>query len=90
MTGQLICQDDDEFAVVMDFLPRHIELTLAEPGCISFDVEQCRDSWVWDVSECFQDAHSSELHQARVRASEWGLRRPISSAVIPCRDCGWV
>ncbi len=72
LTGQLICQNDDETAVVTELLPRHLELTLAESGCISFAVEQSDNPWVWDVSESFQDARSFELHQARVKASEWG------------------
>jgi quinol monooxygenase YgiN len=72
LTGQLICQGDDEIAVVTEFLPRHVELTRAEPGCISFEVNQTGDPRVWDVSECFQDARSFELHQARVKASQWG------------------
>ncbi|MHA7175951.1 putative quinol monooxygenase [Arthrobacter sp. Sr24] len=72
LTGQLICQDDAETALVKKFLPRHVELTLAESGCISFAVQQSVNPWVWDVSECFEDARSFELHQARVKASEWG------------------
>ncbi|MHA7306013.1 putative quinol monooxygenase [Arthrobacter sp. TMN-49] len=72
VTGQLICQGDDETAVVSEFLPRHIQLTRAEPGCISFDVNPTGDPQVWEVSECFQDAQSFERHQARVKASAWG------------------
>lgn len=72
LTGQLICRGDDETATVAEFLPRHIELTLAESRCLSFEVEQSDDPWIWDVSECFQDARSFELHQARVKDSEWG------------------
>lgn len=72
LTGQLICQSDDEIAVVTEFLPRHIELTRAEPGCISFEVNQTGDPLVWDVAERFQDADSFHLHQARVKTSDWG------------------
>ena len=72
LTGQLICQGDGEIAIVTDFLPRHIDLTRAEPGCVFFEVNQTVDPLVWDVSECFQDAGSFELHQARVKSSEWG------------------
>ena len=72
LTGQLICQRDDEIAIVKEFLPRHIELTRAEPDCISFEVNQTVDPLVWDVSECFQDAGSFNLHQARVKSSGWG------------------
>lgn len=72
LTGRLVCQGDEESAVVTKFLPRHIELTRAEPGCISFEVKQTDDPLVWDVEECFQDADSFRLHQRRVKASEWG------------------
>lgn len=72
LTGQLICRDEEQIAVVAEFLPRHIELTRAEPGCISFEVNQAGDPLVWDVAERFHDADSFHLHQARVKASEWG------------------
>lgn len=72
LTGQLLCNDDAEVTVVSEFLPRHIDLTRAEPGCISFEVHQTTDPRIWDVAECFQDAHSFETHQSRVKASEWG------------------
>lgn len=72
LTGQLICQGDDEIAVVAGLIPRHIELTRAELGCISFEVNQTDDPRVWDVTESFQDADSFHLHQARVKANEWG------------------
>lgn len=72
LTGQLICQDDAETSIVAEFLPRHIESTRAEPGCVSFEVHQSDDPLVWDVAEQFRDAVSFRLHQARVSASEWG------------------
>ncbi|WP_104091479.1 putative quinol monooxygenase [Arthrobacter sp. GMC3] len=72
LTGQLICKGDDEIAVVTEFLPRHIELTHAEPGCISFEVNPTDDPRVWNVAERFQDADSFHSHQARVKASDWG------------------
>ena len=72
LTGQLICGGNDELAAVQELLPRHLELTRAEAGCISFSVEQSDDPWVWTVSERFHDASSFEFHQARVKASDWG------------------
>lgn len=72
LTGRLICQSDAEIATVNKLLPRHIELTRAEPGCISFDVQPNGAPGVWDVSECFKDTASFEEHQARVKTSEWG------------------
>lgn len=72
LAGQLVCNDDVEIALVTQLLPRHIELTRAEPGCISFNVTQTSDPHIWDVNEQFSDAASFELHQARVKASDWG------------------
>lgn len=72
LTGQLICHGDEEIAVVMEFLPQHVELTHAEPGCISFEVNQTDDPRVWDVAERFRDADAFHSHQARVKASAWG------------------
>ncbi|XBH22783.1 antibiotic biosynthesis monooxygenase [Jonesiaceae bacterium BS-20] len=72
LTGQLICKSANEVAIVMEFLPVHIELTRAEPGCISFEVEQGPNPLIWAVAETFQDAESFALHQARVKASKWG------------------
>ncbi|WP_322972785.1 putative quinol monooxygenase [Arthrobacter polaris] len=67
-----LCQSDGEIAIIAEFLPRRIELTRADPGCISFEVKPTGDPRVWDVCECFQDAGSFELHQGRVASSEWG------------------
>lgn len=72
LTGQLICHDVDEIAIVVEFLPKHIELTRAELGCVFFEVNQTDDPMVWDVAECFRDAASFELHQSRVQSSDWG------------------
>lgn len=72
LSGQLLCEDDAEVAHVTEYLPRHLELTRAEPGCISFDVVQTADPRVWNVTECFQDAEAFQAHQRRVKVSEWG------------------
>jgi quinol monooxygenase YgiN len=72
LSGQLVCASDDEVAVVQQHLPRHIDLTRAEQGCISFDVHQTDDRRVWQVDERFIDDAAFDAHQARVGASEWG------------------
>ncbi|ALO67075.1 antibiotic biosynthesis monooxygenase [Arthrobacter alpinus] len=72
LTGQLICEGEEQLAAVVVHLPRHLELTRAEPGCLSFEVTQTPDPMVWDVSERFEDARSFALHQVRASASEWG------------------
>lgn len=72
LTGQLRCESAEQLSAVVEHLSRHIELTRAEPGCLSFEVVQTDDPFVWDVFERFEDAVSFEIHQARVKASEWG------------------
>ncbi|WP_231476127.1 VOC family protein [Rhodococcus sp. UNC23MFCrub1.1] len=74
LSGQLICRDDAESAVVSECLPRHVELTRAEPGCVSFDVQQSDDPLVWQVDEYFTDDAAFARHQERVSSSEWGGR----------------
>jgi quinol monooxygenase YgiN len=72
LSGQLVCSDQDQAAIVARFLPLHIELTRAEQGCLSFDVSLTDDPWVWQVDEQFQDAASFRAHQQRVAESGWG------------------
>lgn len=72
LTGRLVCKTSSEVAIVDRELPRHVELTRAEPGCVHFVVERTDDPLVWNVSERFADRASFEAHQERVRASEWG------------------
>ena len=73
LRGRLVCRTVDEAATVARELPRHIELTRAEPGCVQFDVERTDDPLVWSVSERFADREAFDAHQERVRASAWGL-----------------
>lgn len=59
--------------VVLLELPNHIELTLAEAGCLVFKVEQ--DEQIpnrFHVYEEFVDRHAFDMHQQRVRTSVWG------------------
>ncbi len=72
LTGYLICQGRDEVKIVERYLPNHIELTLAEAGCLSFRVEQTEDPLVWMVAEKFSDERACADHQTRAKASEWG------------------
>ncbi|MGY5766306.1 putative quinol monooxygenase [Brachybacterium sp. DNPG3] len=72
LDGRLICATEDEAAVVRAQLPRHVELTRSEAGCLRFTVEPTEDPLVWTVSERFADRAAFDAHQARVRASEWG------------------
>ena len=72
LEGRLICASVEELWVVLRHLPRHIELTRAEPGCLRFEVEQSDDQLVWIVSETFESRAAFDRHQARVQTSEWG------------------
>lgn len=72
LVGRLICEVDEDVKVVRRHLPRHIELSRAEAGCLHFDVTQTEDPRVWTVSERFVGQAAFDAHQARVRASDWG------------------
>ncbi|MCC6309374.1 MAG: antibiotic biosynthesis monooxygenase [Trueperaceae bacterium] len=72
LTGQLVCKHVDEVATVIEYLPPHASLTRAEPGCLSFEVKQTEDPFIWQVEERFIDAAAFAVHQERVAASEWG------------------
>jgi quinol monooxygenase YgiN len=71
LTGRLICASPAESALVAQFLPDHIVLTRAEPGCLAFNVAQSEDPLVWTVEELFADQAAFEAHQVRTGASEW-------------------
>jgi quinol monooxygenase YgiN len=72
LDGQLVCHDAADVALIEKFLPAHIELTRAEPGCFAFDVTATENPLVWTVSEQFSSPESFRSHQQRVAASEWG------------------
>jgi quinol monooxygenase YgiN len=72
LTGQLVCVDRNEAAVVLRHLDLHVALTRAEPGCLHFTVTPTGDPLVWSVHERFVDQAAFDSHQARVQASEWG------------------
>lgn len=72
LTGQLICATAEQAELVANLLPRHIELTRAEPGCLSFEVTPTTNPLVWSVSERFSSEPAFRFHQDRVPSSEWG------------------
>ena len=62
----------NEVEVVLERLPEHIALTLAEPGCLVFEVHQRAGApTIFDVYKEFHDARAFADHQARVQASPW-------------------
>ncbi len=73
LSGQLVCRNTDDVAIVVQHLDRHVTLTRAEAGCVSFNVTPTNDPLVWQVDEHFSDPDAFRLHQDRVAASTWGL-----------------
>lgn len=71
LSGFLRCASVEDIQLVETYLPEHLRLTRAEPGCISFDVTQTDDPLVWRVEELFADRAAFDFHQQRTRASEW-------------------
>lgn len=72
LTGELICATSEQASLVSEHLPRHVILTRAEPGCLSFEVAPTDDPFVWSVREMFEDDASFESHQQRAADSDWG------------------
>ena len=72
LSGQLVCADATEVAIVIRYLPAHLALTRNEPGCLSFEVGQTSDPLSWQVDELFLDADAFAAHQRRVALGEWG------------------
>ena len=82
LTGLLICTTEDEAARVRAYLPEHIRLTRAEPGCEMFEVTP-EGPLVWRVTERFTDRAAFAAHQSRTQGSEWarqsaGIRRDFT------------
>jgi hypothetical protein len=73
LSGQLVCRNTEDVAIVAQHLDCHIMLTRAEAGCVSFSVTPTGDPLVWQVDEHFRDAAAFRLHQDRVADSVWGL-----------------
>jgi quinol monooxygenase YgiN len=74
LTGRLVCRNEGEAQLVHEHLPRHVALTRAEPGCLSFEVTPTSDPLIWQVEERFADEDGFAAHQDRVADSEWGRR----------------
>ena len=72
VAGVLSCGEADR-AMVEGLLVDHIRLTLAEPGCLMFQVvaDRC-DPCRFLVAERFKDSAAFQAHQTRTAASAWG------------------
>ena len=73
LSGRLVCASEQETEIVRRHLPEHVDLTRAEPGCISFDVFPTDDPLIWTVEEHSQNRDSFGSHQERTQASTWGV-----------------
>lgn len=63
----------DRLEAICAALVDHIRLSRAEPGCLSFDVQPCKQvPGRFLVAERFVDAATFEAHQTRTKASDWG------------------
>ena len=72
LKGHVIACDQDIPEIEAE-LPEHIELTLQETGCITFQVSQDRvNKNRFNVYEEFIDKKAFEAHQVGVKASSWG------------------
>ncbi|HBV75772.1 MULTISPECIES: putative quinol monooxygenase [Vibrio] len=72
LKGHILVSDED-LAAVKNELVNHKRLTKAEPGCLTFEVSQCKIiPNKFNVYEEFADKNSFESHQIRVKASSWG------------------
>lgn len=63
---------DDKLSIVRSALPEHVALTLAEKGCISFEVveDDAIRGCFW-VSETFENQAAFDAHQTRTLKTEW-------------------
>lgn len=71
LSGRLVCMTEGERETVLTHRPAHVAATLAEPGCLSFTIDDTDDPMVFDVRESFRDRAAFDAHQARTRDSVW-------------------
>jgi quinol monooxygenase YgiN len=69
LSGTITVPEADH-ARVRAALPEHRRLTLLEPGCLAFSVEE-QSGGVFAVRETFVDAAAFAAHQARIRGTAW-------------------
>jgi len=72
LAGEMVCSTAERAEIVDRLLPRYIEETRAEPGCLQCDVWPVIGEPVWTVEERFVDGAAYGAHQRRVAASDWG------------------
>ena len=63
----------DELDTVKAELDNHVQLTIAEEGCLVFEITQDQSNPNrFNVYEEFEDEQCFQAHQLRVRSSKWG------------------
>ncbi|MBX2810005.1 MAG: antibiotic biosynthesis monooxygenase [Cellvibrionaceae bacterium] len=73
LKGYVLASDEDLSGIEAE-LPTHIELTLQEKGCLAFEVLQDPNNKnKFSVYEEFISKEAFKAHQARTKASKWGL-----------------
>ena len=72
LQGHIIVPASD-IEAIKEELENHRQLTLQEPGCLTFAVTQSDDNPNrFEVYEVFVDRAAFEWHQLRVKNSHWG------------------
>jgi quinol monooxygenase YgiN len=72
LKGYVLARDQDLPAIERE-LPKHIELTLKETGCIAFQVSQDPENTKrFNVYQEFADKSTFEADQSRTKSSRWG------------------
>ena len=71
LSGRLVCMSEEERSAVLLHRPAHVQATLAEPGCLSFTIDDTDDPLIFDVRESFRDRAAFDAHQTRTRDSAW-------------------
>ncbi|MFT6169525.1 MAG: quinol monooxygenase YgiN [Celeribacter sp.] len=72
LTGTMRC-DAHEVDAVVSLMAKHERLSLAEAGCLSFELWQDElDPRIFHVSEVFRSERDFEIHQDRTHSSDWG------------------
>lgn len=72
LTGYILVPAAD-LDKVLSALPKHIELSQQEAGCLQFHVEQDENNiHQFHVNETFINQQAFDAHQQRIKQSEWG------------------
>ena len=71
LTGTLTCTTLADGTLIARYLPDHIALSRAEPGCLRFAVTPTANPLIWQVAESFANRAAFDAHQTRTRASTW-------------------